>query len=66
MDLEKELGEQLFIRGNRKITLTQEGIFFRKRAQEIIDLVDKTQSEFNSNKELISGNSLLAVVRLMQ
>ena len=56
MDLEKELGEQLFIRGNRKITLTQEGIFFRKRAQEIIDLVDKTQSEFNSNKELISGN----------
>lgn len=56
MDLEKELGKQLFIRGNRKITLTQDGIFFRKRAQEIIDLVDKTQFDFNSTEEIISGN----------
>lgn len=56
MDLEKELGKQLFIRGNRKIILTQDGIFFRKRAQEIIDLVDKTQFDFNSTEEIISGN----------
>lgn len=56
MDLEEELGQQLFIRGNRKVTLTEEGIFLRKRAQEIIDLVDKTQSEFNNTEELISGD----------
>ena len=41
MDLEKELGKQLFIRGKRKITLTEEGMFLRKRAQEIVDLADR-------------------------
>ena len=34
-ELEEELGKKLFIRGNRKITLTEEGMFLRKRAQEI-------------------------------
>lgn len=41
IDLEKELGKKLFDRGNRKITLTEEGMILWKRAQEIIDLVDK-------------------------
>ena len=56
MDLEEELGSPLFIRGNRKITLTEEGRFLRKRAQEIIDLTDKTQAEFNSVEDMITGN----------
>ncbi|MDV8115895.1 LysR family transcriptional regulator [Bacillus sp. BAU-SS-2023] len=56
MDMEKELGKNLFIRGNRKITLTEEGLFLQKRAQEIVDLVDKTQSEFNTSDEIISGD----------
>ena len=34
-DLEEELGKQLFIRGNRKITLTEEAMLLRKRAEEI-------------------------------
>ena len=42
-DLEDELGKPLFLRGKRKITLTEEGIFLRKRAEEIIDLVKKTE-----------------------
>ena len=42
MDLEEELGKKLFIRGNRKITLTDDGVLFRKRAGEIIELVEKT------------------------
>lgn len=37
-ELEKEVGRQLFIRGSRKITLTEEGMFLRKRAQEIVGL----------------------------
>ena len=37
MDLEEELGKKLFIRGNRKITLTDDGVLFRKRAGEIIE-----------------------------
>lgn len=55
MDLENELGKQLFIRGNRKITLTEDGLYFRKRAQEIIDLVNKTESELSNSTEQISG-----------
>lgn len=56
MDLENELGKQLFIRGNRKITLTEDGIYLRKKAQEIIDLVDKTEATFNSSNSIISGD----------
>ncbi len=44
-DLEEELGKRLFIRGNRKITLTEEGMLLRKRAEEITELMRKTESE---------------------
>lgn len=56
MELEDELGKKLFIRGNRKITLTEEGMLLRKRAQEIMDLVDKTESEISNTDEIISGD----------
>ena len=56
MDMEHALGKQLFIRGNRHITLTEEGIFLRKRAEEIVDLVDKTETEIRSSDEFISGD----------
>lgn len=55
-DLEEELGKQLFIRGNRKITLTEEGMLLRKRAEEIVDLVKKTEEEVSSSDETIAGN----------
>ncbi len=56
MDLEKELGVTLFTRGNRKITLTEDGLLFRKRAEEIVELLEKTRSEFLSPRDTISGN----------
>lgn len=56
MDLEEELGKPLFLRGNRRITLTEEGRFLRKRAQEIIDLTDKTEAEFNDIDGMIAGD----------
>lgn len=55
-DLEDELGKQLFIRGNRKITLTEEGIILRRRAEEILELVKKTQSEVSVSTEVIAGD----------
>ena len=55
-DLENELGKQLLIRGNRRITLTDDGILFRKRAEEIIDLVNKTEAEMTFDNETISGD----------
>ncbi len=58
MDLERELGCKLFSRGgrNHKLTLTQDGMLLRKRAEEIITLTDKTESEFASSDSLISGD----------
>ena len=38
-EMEEELGKQLFIRSNRKITLTPEGILLRSRAEEIVQLM---------------------------
>lgn len=55
-DLEEELGKQLFLRGNRKITLTEEGMILRKRAEEIMDLVRKTEREVTLNDEKIAGD----------
>jgi DNA-binding transcriptional LysR family regulator len=54
-DLEDELGKQLFVRGNRKITLTDEGILLRKRAEEILELVEKTENELTASDEVIMG-----------
>lgn len=56
MDLEEELGRRLFLRGGRRMTLTEEGLFLRKRAQEIVTLADRTAEEFRSTAEDISGD----------
>ncbi len=54
--LEEELGKQLFIRTNKKITLTEEGMLFRKRAEEITKLVNKTKEEISLSDETIGGD----------
>lgn len=55
-DMEDELGKQLMIRGNRKITLTEEGMILRKRAEEILDLVQKTEQEISLSDDIIAGD----------
>ncbi len=57
--LEEELGKQLLVRkskGSRKVTLTEEGMILRKRAQEILSLVKRTQEEISSPDETIAGD----------
>ena len=56
MDLEEHLGKQLLVRGRKKVTLTEEGTYLRGRAQEIISLMDKTESAFRENEQNITGD----------
>lgn len=55
-DLEEELGQKLLVRGSHRVKLTPEGMLFRKRAEEIISMVDKTEAEFTSMEQTISGD----------
>lgn len=55
MDLEKELGKPLFIRTNKKTYLTEDGLYLKQRAQEILSLVEKTTSELQTTPEEIYG-----------
>ena len=55
-DLEVELGVMLFERGNRKITLTEEGQVLRRRAEELVRLMQLTQEEIAQVKHRLTGS----------
>ena len=55
MQLEEELGVQLFTRGRHSTSLTEDGMLLRRRAQEIVDLTEKTEREFRTHTEELSG-----------
>jgi DNA-binding transcriptional LysR family regulator len=55
MDLERELGKTLFVRTNRQTMLTEDGMLFRKRAEEIVSLVERTAYEFQTDSTDITG-----------
>lgn len=61
MELEQELGIRLLNRGrkNRKVTLTDEGRLFRARAEELVELADKMQSEFSAAEGPVSGDTYI-------
>ena len=56
--LEEELGKQLLVRstkGSRKVTLTEEGMILRKRAEEILTLVNKAEEEIAHSDDTVVG-----------
>lgn len=53
--MEEEMGIKLFDRGTRKIVLTNEGMLLRRRAEEILELVDKTERELVEQDEMVEG-----------
>lgn len=57
-DLEKEFGAKLFIRGNKTqgLSLTEKGMLLRRRAEELIELADKTQVEMQSDEQEVIGS----------
>lgn len=55
MELENALGKKLFVRSNKKLTLTEEGLLLQKRAEEILSLCEKTEQEIMQDNAFISG-----------
>ena len=55
-ELEAELGKKLFIRSSFSVRLTEEGMLLRKRAEDILDMVDKTADEFKALNEITGGD----------
>lgn len=55
-DLEAELGKKLFVRSSFSVRLTDEGMLLRKRAEDILDMVDKTTEEFKALDEVNGGD----------
>ncbi|MCB0079516.1 MAG: LysR family transcriptional regulator, partial [Caldilineaceae bacterium] len=53
--LEVELGVKLFQRGQHGITLTEDGLLLRRRAQEIVALAAKTERELSHADDLLAG-----------
>jgi DNA-binding transcriptional LysR family regulator len=54
-DLEEELGVTLFERGSRRIKLTEEGMILRRRAEEMVRLMQITESEISQAHSSLSG-----------
>lgn len=55
MDLERELGVTLMLRGKKGLTLTDDGIYFRQRASEIVELADRLEQSFAEKNNDITG-----------
>ncbi len=55
-ELETELGKKLFIRGNFSVTLTEEGMILRKRAEDLLSIAEKIQTEFKNMDSITGGD----------
>ena len=55
-ELEEELGTKLLVRHSHSVSLTPEGMRLRKRAEEVVDLIEKTETEFAVKEETIGGD----------
>lgn len=55
IELERQLGTTLLIRGKRSITLTDDGLLFKQQAEEIVELAEKAENTFIVKKETLTG-----------
>ncbi|MDO4280430.1 MAG: LysR family transcriptional regulator [Peptococcaceae bacterium] len=59
-DLEEEIGKPLLIRGSKQVTLTEDGLLLKKRAEELVALLDKTEAELKATDEATAGDVYIA------
>lgn len=59
MELEQEIGKKLLIRGKRQVTLTDDGVLLRRRADEIVKLLEKTERELSADNVQLSGEVMI-------
>lgn len=64
MKLEEDMRTQLIIRGKRKIELTESGMILKRRAEEILNLVDETKKEL-SGDEILDGMITIGAAECM-
>ena len=55
-ELEDALGVQLFVRGKRQTLLTEEGVYLRARAQEMMQIMEKTEATLKNSGSVIAGD----------
>lgn len=58
-ELEMDLGRKLFRCSSASVTLTDEGMLLRKRAEDILNMVDKTVSEFQGLDDITGGDVII-------
>ena len=54
-ELEEELGTRLFVRHSHSVSLTPDGMRLRKRAEEVVDMIEKTEAEFAVKEKSVGG-----------
>ena len=62
MELEETVGSPLLIRGKRQVTLTEAGVLFQQRAEEIISLLEKTMRDITDHDDLLGGTVTIGCV----
>lgn len=55
-ELEQMLGAKLFRRGSTSVSLTDEGMLLRKRAEDLLAMADKIELEFRTLGEITGGD----------
>ncbi len=64
MELERELGTTLMIRGRKGLMLTSDGALFKQQAEEIIELADRAKQSFAGEKDSVSGLVAVGVLQI--
>ena len=52
MELEEELDRKLFVRTNKKVILTEEGVLFQETAEDILKLYNRARADHTGQSEL--------------